>query len=341
MTGAPRVGVMRWEAGDGLGEEYVNSVGEAGCIPVPFLFNQPLPKSLAVILVYGPFGSLVPLGEALLAHPAGARPRLVWFITEQLPPPAIPHFIVGGLGRMRHTLERAILRGGVQTGWIRRLAGAGLRFRYVGDILWLGRRGLLDRLVTGSPWRAARLRRLGVPVLQVPSPSHYPGWGADLGLARDIPVLWLGKPGSRRRRLLLARLEADLRARGIPLLRVDGEAHPYVFGEERTRLLNRTKIVVNLLRERWDNTAMRYGLAAMNGAMIVSEPTLPHTAMLPGVHYAAVPAAQMAERIAYFLAHEAERAAYARAARALVEQASRPGIVRLVLENLGIKAGAA
>jgi hypothetical protein len=166
--------------------------------------------------------------------------------------------------------------------------------------------------------------------------SHYPGWGVDLGLARDIPALWLGKPGSPRR-LLLARLEADLRARGIPLLRVDGEAHPYVFGEERTHLPNRTQIVLTLLRERWDNTAMRYGLVAMNGAMIVSEPTLPHTAMLPGVHYAAVPAAQMAERIAYFLAHEAERAAYVRAARALVEQASRPGIVRLAPENLGIK----
>jgi hypothetical protein len=38
--------------------------------------------------------------------------------------------------------------------------------------------------------------------------------------------------------------------RGIALLVLDGVDHAHVFGEERAALLNRTKIVLNHLRQR-------------------------------------------------------------------------------------------
>jgi hypothetical protein len=88
---------------------------------------------------------------------------------------------------------------------------------------------------------------------------------------------------------------------------VDGVEHPYVFGEDRIILLNRTKIVLNLLRTPWDDNSMRYCLAAPNRALVVTEPTLPHTDFTPGVHLVEAPAEQITDTICYYLAHEEER----------------------------------
>jgi spore maturation protein CgeB len=48
--------------------------------------------------------------------------------------------------------------------------------------------------------------------------------------------------------------------------------------------------------------------------LIVTEPTLPHTAFLPGVHLVEAPLEQMADTVCYYLSHEEER-------RRIVDQA--------------------
>jgi hypothetical protein len=141
-----------------------------------------------------------------------------------------------------------------------------------------------------------------------------PDWGGDLGLERDIPILWIGKIATSRRHRLLKRIRAELKERGLEILVVDGIENSYVFGEKRTILLNRTKIVLNLLREKWDDNSMRYFLAAPNRALIITEPTLPHTPFLAGMHLVEAPIDQIADSICYYLSHEEER-------RRIVDQA--------------------
>ena len=340
LDSAPiRIGIAEWQEGDAIASEGEKLLRALGREPVLFSAQRPPPPGLDAVFVTGPFGSMTPLGKYLESLGSGERPRLVWFITEQLPDPQLPRRSIILLGRLRSAVERAAYRRSEDGGWRLRTGWSGLtryghRFRYAGDAEWLREAGLLDLLVTGSPWRAEQLRGLGHDPLVVPSPSYYPGWGADLGLDRDIPVLWIGKTGSRRRLRLLDRLEADLERRGIPLLRIDGIEQPYVFGEARTRLLNRTKIVVNLLRARWDNNAMRYALAAQNGALLVSEPALPHTGFIPGKHFIEVPVGQMADRIASLLDDEVQRREIADRALAEIRKASKLDVYARVCSEL-------
>ena len=126
----------------------------------------------------------------------------------------------------------------------------------------------------------------------------------NLELERDIPVLWLGKAGSSRRKSLLHKTRAELRTHGIEMLVIDGVENPYIFGKDRDNLLSRTKIVLNLVRAWWDDNSLRYTLVAPKRALIVTEPTLPHTDFMPGVHLVEAPVNQLADTILYYLNHE-------------------------------------
>jgi hypothetical protein len=140
-----------------------------------------------------------------------------------------------------------------------------------------------------------------------PFGSHQP-WYGDLGLERDIDVLWMGKRATRRRSQALDRLREELHAKGVNLYVVDGEERPFVYNEERTELLNRTKITLNLLRTWYDENSLRIAMAAPNRSMVVSEPLLPHVPQYkPGEHYIAAPVEKLAETICHYLEHSQER----------------------------------
>jgi hypothetical protein len=186
--------------------------------------------------------------------------------------------------------------------------------------------------MTWSRWTAGYLNDRGYTCSPLP-PLYNPAWGADLGLERDIPVLWLGKIGTRRRARLLKHVRGDLQARGIEMMVIDGVENPYIFGEARTRLLNRTRIMLNLLREKWDNNSLRFILAVHNGALAVGEPVLPHTSFEPGEHMVVAPVAELAETIAYYLENEPARARIAGQALEMLRATSGPGdrIVEVIM----------
>jgi hypothetical protein len=310
-TGVLRVGVVHWQLGDGIASELSHTLEYLGCEVINVPHDARLPLDLDVLLARGPFGSLVPLANQLLACPTPRRPPFVLWMTEQLPNPDLPEWVRYGVGLLRSRAERLAFRPRAQGEWqldprLHCLTAKAHRFRYYGDLYWLHRQGILSVLVTASSWTADFLRARGFDPI-VPPPSCRPDWGADLKLERDIPVLWIGKIATVRRERLLKRLRAELKERGVEILMIDGVENPYTFGEERTILLNRTKIVVNLLREKWDDTSMRYRLAAPNRALIVTEPTLPHTPFLPGVHLVEAPIEGMADAICYYLSHEEDR----------------------------------
>lgn len=331
----PRVAVITPDPDDEIAARHVSRLEAHGAGVVQCGYLEPLPLPLDAVFVFGPFGTLAPLICQLEAMEASSRPGFILLQGEQLPNPRMPGWLQDGLGDLRSALEMGAYRQGpdgswrLRAGW-RRIAGGALRLRYHGDLRRLRRSGLLDRLLVWSRWTAQDLERRGFRCVPLP-PQHNPAWGADLQLERDIPVLWLGKVGSARRARNLRRVREGLAARGIPLHVIDGRERPYVFGEARTRLLNRTRVVLNLLREGWDNNSLRFLLAAHNGALVVGEPALPHTAFEPGEHWVAAPVPELAETVAYYLENEAERARIARQARDLLERA-RGGVDPIVEE---------
>jgi hypothetical protein len=295
---------------------------EVGCNVASFSCTGKLPENLDVILAVGPHGSLAPVMKQLSELSAPQRPLFVLFMTEQLPNPGIPEFIRFPISSIRTYLEMLAYQEPAhgewhfdsRLSWITRKMN---RFRYYGDLFWLQERGMLSVLGVGSQWIADYLETRGLNPIVTYIGSH-PGWGRDLNLDRDIPVLWIGKFATPRRKRVLGKIRAQLRDRGIEMLVVDGDENPPVFGQDRTVLLNRTKIVLNVLRVKWDNHSLRFFLAAQNRALIVTEPTLPHIPFSPGLHIVESSLEKMADAISYFLSHERERQKIAENAHSLV-----------------------
>lgn len=334
---ALRVGVVYWGKGDGIASEVSQALKKLGLEPIDFYHNARLPANLDVIIARGPFDSLVPLANQLLACPKSHRPSFVLWMSEQFPNPNLPEWIRYGGGLLRSRVERLLFHEEapgewrVKPGW-RWLTTKAARYRYYGDLYWLQRQGILSVLPVGSPLKIEFLRARGFDPFVVPVSFQY-DWGEDLKLERDVPVLWLGKVATARRKRLLQRVRTELKERGVEILVIDGVENPYIFGEERTNLLNRTKVVLNLLRERWDNNSMRYTLAALNRALIVTEPTLPHTPFMPGEHLVAAPIENMADTICHYLSHEEDRRRIVEQAYQLITKDSIEDVVVKILEQ--------
>ena len=182
--------------------------------------------------------------------------------------------------------------------------------------------------------RIRRLQKYGLPdILAVSSRSwqqyltsrrinsHFIPFGYEskrhgrlLGLPRDIDVLFLGTTQtSRRRRLLkqLRRAGVDVRAEG----KWDASG---TWGEYRTNLLNRTKILLNLQRHPGELAGMRMILGMSNGALVISEPIDHPDPYIPGKHFIEAPVGQMPAVIRHYLECADEREQITREAHRLV-----------------------
>jgi len=306
-----KVGIVCWNEDDEIGEMILDAFIDLGYSTKIFLHNSIIPEQLDVVLAYGPFGSLVPIANQLLAIPSSERPLFVLWMTEQFANPNIPEVIRYGGGIFRSRLERQAYYQLENGAWVQNtkfhwITNKFHRYRYYGDLYWLQRKGILSILAIASPWTANFLKERGFNPLEA-----YPGLcqdcGDELNIERDIPVLWLGKTGSNRRENVLKSIRIELRKSDIEILMIDGIENPYVFGEDRTLLLNRSKIVLNILRQEWDDNSMRYCFAALNRSLIISEPTLRHTPFVPGEHLVELPIDQITDGIRYYLSHEDER----------------------------------
>lgn len=311
------VAILVWNENGALSKIHTRTLKEAGHQVTPFRVDEPIPSRVDAVFVDGPYGSLVPLTNQLLALPVEKRPFFLLWMSEQFWNPRIPIWLGRPLSQTRTALERRFYRraNGV---WrhdprAQPLLNKATRFRYFGDALWLQSSGLRTALFVKSDWTKQFLLERGVTA-RVAYNGYTPAWGHPLGQKRDIDVLWLGSAGSLRRERLLKALYRELRERGIQMMVVDGKEHPPVHGTARTTLLNRTKIVLNLLRQPWDSNYLRYLLAMSNGAMVVGEPTYAHAPFQPGSHLVTAPIDQLADQIAFYCRHETERAAIAQQA---------------------------
>jgi len=130
--------------------------------------------------------------------------------------------------------------------------------------LWY--RGLLDHILVSLRSRASFLCELGIPSTFVPI-GYTPVLGRSLRHGdRDIDVLFFGQVSSRRRRLL-DRIDAALRQAGYKLKVIERDC----YGDDRTAVLNRSKIVINLHKFPWEFAGQRLLMAMSCRALVVSE----------------------------------------------------------------------
>jgi len=184
----------------------------------------------------------------------------------------------------------------------------------------LHRRGLPHRLLVSTVEWVEFLREHGIPAEHLPL-GYDPGQGRDLGLQRDIDVLFLGA-SSLRRRLKLAYLHW----RGIKVTALGDWNNRAYWGENRVRLINRARIFLNIPRFAAQFTRLRFTLGAANKALIVSEPLYNSAPFEPGKHYVAAPYREMPEVIHYYLSHEEER-------RKIAEEGYRLAVEQCLLSD--------
>lgn len=243
-----------------------------------------------VVLVLGNAGWFPALRRDLLAAPAARRPLVAVWHTEPLPLPRS----AGIREPRRHARE---------------LVKVALRDDRANDPATNHRRlrelvdgGAVDLVFTGGPASRQFLAEQGIASADLAVGCH-PALGRDLGLERDIDVMFLGATDAPRRRRVLR----SIRRRGIDVVQAGSWHDPRFWGEERTRLLNRVRILLNLPRRPAEASKTRLILGMANGALVVSEPMYDARPFESGKHYVSADVDELPEAIRRLLADGEER----------------------------------
>lgn len=135
-----------------------------------------------------------------------------------------------------------------------------------------------------------------------------PMLGEDRGLLRDIDVVFIGRLKEETRRKKVERIKREVETRGAKFLIIDRDC----YGEQRTALLNRAKIVLNIHRVPWETPWIRWFIAAQCGCVVASEPLTDPQPFEPGVHYVEAPFDELPATLERLLANPDEIVAAAR-----------------------------
>ena len=308
-----KVAIPHGNEKDGIAEVISDELIALGYQPVHFQIGSRIPEKADVVLSFGPYGRFLTIPRQLSKLPRHQKPIFAHWNTEGIPDLRIPWKIMSTISGWRSWLGRVqdsrngSVRMPVTEPLLSLIESRMSRFRYLGDYYYALRQGWLDIFADTSQIYAEIHRRHGLPTIV----AHWgatPKWYKDLGMKRDIDVLWMGKRGTRRRSILLDRIRHELEARGVRMHLADGEENPFIFGDERICYLNRAKITLNITRTWYDDNFSRIALAAPNRSLIVSEPVLPHCpSFISGTHYVSAPVDSLAETILYYLNHEEDR----------------------------------
>lgn len=314
MLTSHRVGLVKWNDSDGINDAIKRELTQLGHEIVCFRFDQPVPRDVDIVFTFAPYGRLQQIPHQLAQLPSSQRPIYIHWNTENYPDPRIPWPIVNSLAAFRSWVDR--LHNG-KSSWSQRLVGIpplawidkGMtRFRLIGDYRYLYHSGKLDLLFESSQVYTQRHHQHGLPAIYVPW-GTVPEWYEDRQLERDIDVFWMGKRRTKRRSEMIDEIYEKLTPRGYNVYVADNEMKPFVYGDQRTEMLNRAKITLNLESE-WHDNALpyRFHIAAANRSMIISETLLPHySSCQVGKHYASADPPNLAETVLYYLEHEDKR----------------------------------
>ena len=298
---------------DGINEVISDELNALGYQTMHFQIGSRIPDNTEVVFSFGPYGTFLTIPRQLAKMHPKKKPIFVHWNTEGIPDLRLPWKIMSSISKWRSWLGRFqdARKGSVTIPGTEKLLSLFesrmLRFRYLGDYYYAHRRGWLDIFADTSEIYAKLHRKHGLPTIV----AHWgatPQWYKDLGLERDIDVLWMGTRGTKRRSLILDRVRNKLELNGVRMHVADGKENPFIFGDERIYYLNRSKITLNITRTWYDDNFSRIALAAPNRSLVVSERVLPHCpSLLTGVHFVSAPVDQLAETILYYLNHEEAR----------------------------------
>ena len=316
LNGAERrIAIIKWSEDDDIANAIQYELKQIGYQSTLFSAHSLVPEDHGIVFSFAPYGKFYPLVQQIEQLPRETQPFMVHWNTEGLPDLRIPWALTKSiaasrawLDRVRYHLDRRIWREDGQKSLLPLLDSRMLRFRYVGDYYHAFKKGVLGILSDSSIIYTKMHTCQGIPALYAPWGSS-PHWYADLGLERDIDVLWMGNRKTRRRRALIDRVRNELQQHGVNVYMADDEENPFIFGEERIRFLNRAKITLNITRTWYDDNFSRFALSAPNRSLIVSESMLPHCpAYKSGTHYVESAPEDLATTIIYYLEHPEERA---------------------------------
>lgn len=308
-----RVAIPEWVEDDGIAKMIGFELEKIGYEPILFLFDHAIPKDINYLLTFGPYNRILPIWQSNARLPVMQRPITIHWNTEGMPDLRVPSPVLRALGSIRSRLGRMGDSGSTiekflySTRLVSHLDQAFKRYRYHGDYAYAFQMGWLNVLADTSHIYSQLRTKIGMPTLYAPWGASQ-RWYENLGLERDIDVLWMGKRGSQRRSRILDLVCRELKRKGLNVYIADSEEKPFIFGEERTRYLNRTKVSLNITRTWYDDNFSRFTMACPNRSLLVSEPILPHCIELKeGIHYVSAKVEDLANTIIYYLEHEDER----------------------------------
>lgn len=274
-----------------------------------FFFDDPIPPGAAIILIQGPYGTLLPLVRRLIDYSPERRPVLAYWFQQSLdmvPPEWIRGFFAGLFSDLHRHYPEAKWNGfGMDRALPNFISTKGARLGFLGDILWLHRHSFLDVLALSSTLYAQYLESFGINSLVLPR-GYHADYGEVLALTRDIAVVWMGKLRNRHRRRAVHWLRKELEKRGQVMHVYDGQEKDFIFGDRRTQILNRTWFVLNVYPHPTWELSIRYYISAANGAVVLTEPGKNKYSFVPGKHLVECPIKEMPDTIMYYLAHEEE-----------------------------------
>jgi hypothetical protein len=194
--------------------------------------------------------------------------------------------------------------------------------------------------MVSTPSRQEFLAEKGITSHFVPF-GYDPSYGRDLQLARDIDVLFLGTSDDARHRQAVR----YLKGKGVNLLAKGSWTDPWLWGDERTKLINRAKIFLGLQRRPGELSGIRMLLGMANKALVIAEPIYNPGPYVPGKHYIEATLERMPEVIDHYLRDDYERArvtdeAYRFATEELTMDRSVARMAELMEDQLAARLGA-
>jgi hypothetical protein len=163
-------------------------------------------------------------------------------------------------------------------------------------------RGWLDHIFCTIPARQQFLQSRGISAHYAPL-GYHPIMGRRLNCQRDIDALFIGNTTDCRRRSIMEDLRKNLYSKRITL----HSAERGCFGDERTALLNRAAISLNVPKVPWEVAGLRFLMSMACGAMVISEQIEDPTPYTPGVHFVQVGLSDIPDAIEYYLNNREER----------------------------------
>jgi hypothetical protein len=171
----------------------------------------------------------------------------------------------------------------------------------------------LGTVLAGIKSGESVLREGGIPARYVPA-GHHPVFGnIDQDAERDLDVVFFGSLSEERAKALDV-LKHQLGKEGYSLTIISADC----YGETRKRMLNRAKVVLNLLNYPWEFPSLRMVMAMACGCLVVSDSSLDPAPFRDGEHFARAEPENIGDALLHYLSKGEDRNRLARQGHAFV-----------------------